>query len=186
MRIHLLCSALLLAPLAAFADEPSLHDFSSTFVDQDGRRVTLAKLAKGHPVMLTMFYGTCPAACPLLVSRMKRIERELPEAVRRDLRVILVSFDPARDTVESLKRLQRAHGVDTTRWSLLRIDDEEAIRELAATLGVKYRFLKGGAINHSSVISYADPRGVIRARTGSLEEPDETILAAAQEAVARK
>ena len=176
MRLHALCVALLFAPLAAFSEEPSLHDFTDTFQDQDGRKVTLAKLARGRPVMITMLYGSCPAACPLLVSRMKRIERKLPETVRRELRVILVSFDPLRDTVGSLKKLQLAHGVDAARWSFLRTDDRDAVRELAAVLGVKYRFLKDGAINHSSVIIYADGGGVIRARMGSLDQPDETIL----------
>lgn len=180
---HLALTALItLLPAAVLAQEASLYDFTARFQDQDGRTTTLEKLGGGKPVMITMFYGTCPHACPMLVSRMKRIERKLPEHVRKNLRVILVSFDPKRDTVASLKKLQVAHGVDTSRWSLVRTDDEDTIEELAAVLGIKYRFQPDGSINHSSVVTLLDHDGSVIVRMDGLDLPDETILEPAAKA----
>jgi protein SCO1/2 len=67
--------------------------------------------------------------------------------------------------------------VDARRWSFLRVDDAGAVRTLAAVLGIKYRFLPGGAINHSSVITYVAPDGVIGGRMESLAADDATVLA---------
>jgi len=176
--------AALALPLSAHAapDAPSLYDFTQRFTDQDGKAVTLAKLGEGHPVLVTMFYGTCPAACPLLINRMKRIEAKLTPAQRENLRVVLVSFDPARDTVAALKQLQVAHGVDTSRWSFLRTEDTGAVRELSAVLGIKYRFLANGAINHSSVITSLAPDGTLTGRMESLSASDDSVLLALQKA----
>jgi protein SCO1/2 len=170
--------AALSLPLAAHAaPAPSLYDFEQRFTDQDGKTVTLAQVGEGHPVLITMFYGTCPAACPLLINRIKRLEAKLSPAQRADLRVVLVTFDPARDTVAMLKGLQAAHQVDARRWSFLRVDDASAVRTLAAVLGIKYRFLPGGAINHSSVITSVGPDGAITGRMESLAADDATVLA---------
>lgn len=169
--------AALSLPLAArAAPAPSLYDLEQRFTDQDGRQVTLAQVGEGHPVLITMFYGTCPAACPLLINRIKRLEAKLSPAQRAELRVVLVTFDPARDTVAMLKQLQAAHQVDARRWSFLRVDDAGAVRTLAAVLGIKYRFLPGGAINHSSVITSVGPDGAITGRMESLAADDAAVL----------
>src|SRR5262245_41551267 len=80
----------------------SVYELSASLVDQDGRRVGL-DLFRGHPVLISMFYTTCPDACPLLIADLKRIEGELPAARRAALRVVLVSLDPKRDSPEALR-----------------------------------------------------------------------------------
>lgn len=172
-----LAAAIVGAAPVVHAGEPSLHDFETVFQDQDGKRTTLAEL-KGQPVLITMFYGTCTYACPLLVSRMRRLEAKLPPEVKKRMRMVLVTFDPARDTVPELKKLKQRYAPDDTRWSFLRVDDADAVRELAAILGTKYRFMPDGTINHSSVITLLDERGVVRARVDNMEQPDELILEA--------
>lgn len=169
-------AALSLVPSAASAQEESLHDFGVTFTDQDGRKTTLAEL-RGKPVLVTMFYGNCKFACPMLVSRMKRLEAKMSPAMREQMRMVLVTFDPKRDTVPQLKVLADKFAPDSKgRWSFLRSADEDAVQELAAVLGVKYRFMPDGTINHSSVITLLDERGVVRGRMDGMDSPDETIL----------
>ena len=167
--------SLAMGSMSAHAGEPSLHDFDVTFVDQDGRKVTLADL-EGQPVLITMFYGQCAYACPLLVARMRRLEAKSPATQQQKLRMVLVTFDPERDTVSALKKLHTAHGLDPSRWSFLRVADPDAVQELAAILGVKYRFMPDGSINHSSVITLLDGGGVVRARMDGMDLPDETLL----------
>lgn len=175
-RVRLAVVFFALFGLAAQAAEPSVYDFHKAFVNQEGEKVTLAQLGRGHPVLITMFYGTCPYACPMLISRMKRLEAKLTPEQRADLRVVLVTFDPRRDSVASLKELGSLHRVDAARWSFLRTDDERVVREMAAILGIKYRFQNDGSINHTSVITLLDPEGAVSARMDGLDLPDETIL----------
>jgi protein SCO1/2 len=143
-------------------------------VDQRGRPVGL-DVFRGHPVLISMFYATCPDACPLLIADVQRIERELTPRIRADLRIVLVSLDPERDTPDALRALARARHVDESRWRLLRAP-EDTVREIAALLGVKYRRLPDGSFNHSSVITLLDPAGVILARDEAIGGSHATLL----------
>jgi len=151
----------------------SVYELSASFVDQDGKTVGL-DLFRGHPVLISMFYTTCRDACPLLVADLKRIERGLPASTRTDLRVVLVSLDPEHDTPEALRALARAHGLDTSRWRLLRAPDD-TVRDVAAVLGIRYRRLPGGGFNHSSVITLLDSSGVILTRVEGLGQPTDAV-----------
>jgi protein SCO1/2 len=102
---------------------------------------------RGHPVLIAMFYGSCPSACPTLTADIKAIERRLDAAARADLRVLLVSFDLARDTPDALARLVARHGVDPARWTF--------------AAAPEYRRLPGGELSHSAVISLLDRDGVV-------------------------
>jgi cytochrome oxidase Cu insertion factor (SCO1/SenC/PrrC family) len=48
------------------------------------------------------------AACPLLVAKVKALEAKLSAGARKDTRVLLVSFDPDRDTAEALGKLSHS------------------------------------------------------------------------------
>jgi SCO1/SenC len=71
-------------------------------------------LHRGHPTLISMFYGSCPAACPMLITALQVYESHLDEPSQARLRVLLVSFDPQRDTPEQLDRLARLHRADLT------------------------------------------------------------------------
>lgn len=185
----LVLAATLLAPVAAPAAEghatlpaaevalsaDSIYQLDGVFTDQDGRQLRLADL-RGKPVLVSMFYASCPHACPMLISDIKRVEAALPPEVREQLQVVLVTFDPARDTPASLKALREAHQVDARRWRMLRTDPAR-VQELAAVLGIKYRFAPGGAINHSTVIALLDENGAIVERLEGLRQPEAPIVA---------
>jgi len=158
----------------------SIYALSALLVDQRGRPVGL-DLFRGHPVLISMFYATCPDACPLLIADLQRIEGELPPRIRADLRIVLVSIDPGRDTPESLQALARARHVDESRWRLLRAP-EDTVREIAALLGVKYRRLPDGNFNHSSIITLLNAEGVIVARDEAVGGPHTALLKSLQSA----
>lgn len=141
---------------------PSIYDLEARLTDQSGALRSLEEF-RGHPVLITMFYATCPAACPLLTSDLKRIEQKLPDSVRSNVRVLMVSFDSARDTPSTLSRLMTERGMDASRWTLASAPDDQA-RELAGVLGIRYRKLDNGEFFHSSSIVLLDPQGRPRAR----------------------
>jgi protein SCO1/2 len=159
------------APVASDApaaiDGPSLYALHPVLRDQDGARVDL-DLFRGHPVLVSMFYGSCPSACPLLVSNVARVDAQLPAAVRARTRVVLVSFDAEHDGPDALRAVAARHHLDLDRWRLAAAPDDDA-RELAAALGIAYRRLPAGGFAHTSVITALDGEGRIVARA---EGPD--------------
>lgn len=137
-------------------EEPSLYELKMGFVDQRGKKVSL-DVFRGRKVILSMLYATCPGACPLLVSNIRKVDQQLPEAVRKDVRVLLVSFDPEADKPEVLAKLVRDYKLDER--FLLATAQESDARELAALLDIKYRKLPEGGYNHSSVLVLLDAQG---------------------------
>jgi protein SCO1/2 len=150
----------------AEATGPSLYDLPIHLVDRTGTTRPLAAL-RGAPLLVTMFYGSCASACPLLTSDLKRIERQLPAGVRGQVRVLMVSFDQARDTPAALERMTLERGMDPARWTLASAADDDA-RSLAGVLGIRYRKLDTGEFFHSSAIVLLDRDGRIRARLDGL------------------
>lgn len=160
---------------AAAAAEDSIYAMPAALVDQAGRKVDLG-VGRGHPVMITMFYGSCTSACPMIIAKIRDIEAGLSDAERADLRVVMVSFDPARDTPAALAEVATAHHLDP-RWSLVTGDDD-AVREISAVLGVKYKRRANGDFDHSSVIAVLDREGVIVHRVTDLGDASGEALAA--------
>jgi protein SCO1 len=155
----------------------SLYQLRAALVDQDGRAFELASL-RGHPVLLSMFYSSCEMVCPVLFETVAHTVRSLKPAVRDRLRVVMVTFDPARDTVALLKETAIKHGCDA-HWSLVRGSDAD-VRRIAALLDVQYRRLPSGEFNHSSSIELLDSEGRIVKRTATLGQDDPAFLAAIQ------
>lgn len=155
------------------ADGPSLYELELPLVDQDGKPIDLDVYA-GRPVIVSMFYATCPVACPLLISDIKRAVKSASPETQRELAVLMVSLDPERDTPEAMKELAEAHGVANENWRFARTT-QESTRELAAVLGIKYAKLESGAIRHTSLISVLDERGVVRHRAQSPLPTDHSV-----------
>ena len=155
---------------------PSVYDLKLRLTDETGT-VRSLDVFRGHPVLVTMFYAGCPSACPLLTSDLKRIERLIPEPMRSNVRVLMVSFDAERDTPSVLARLKRERGMDATRWTLANAVDDDA-RELAGVLGIRYRKLDNGEFFHSSVIVLLDALGRPVARLDGIGSDSDAILAA--------
>jgi len=175
----LLAAAAAGLPVAARAAAPaelpgdSIYQYRPPLTDQDGHAFDIASL-RGGPVLVSMFYSSCEMVCPMIFETLHLTLKALPVADRERLRVLMVSFDPARDSVAVLKTKAEAHHCDA-RWTLARTDDASA-RKLAALLGVQYRRLASGEFNHSSTIELLDADGRIAARTGTLAAVDPALL----------
>src|SRR5688572_13647655 len=147
----------------------------SSDLDQSGVARGL-DVHRGHPVLITMFYGGCTVTCPLIIDSLRATERALGEADRANLRVLMVSIDPQGDTPETLRALAESRRIDTSRWTLARAD-EATVRKIAALLNVQYRELPDGGFNHSTTIALLSPLGEIEATTASLGTPSKEVLA---------
>jgi len=164
---------LLTRPLCANADVPpdSVYQLHAQLTTQTAATAGL-DLHRGHPTLITMFYGSCPAACPMLITAMQVYESQLDESAQAQLRVLLVSFDAPRDTPRELDRLAKLHRADATRWTFASADDRDA-RRIAALLGISYRRLPSGDFDHSLLITLLDSDGRVVASTAKLVDDQE-------------
>lgn len=169
---------------ASGASRGSLFDLDLTLEDHRGQALTLRSF-EGTPLVISMFYAKCGYACPTLVQDIQNLERALSEADRAATRVLLVTFDPEADTPAVLLSIAERHAVDTTRWTFARAAQggDEATRELAGALGIKYRRLDDGHYNHSTLITLLDRRGVPLARIDGLKQDTTAFRAIVSHAV---
>lgn len=154
------------APAPRPATGASLYALDLALTDQDGAPARLDGF-RGHPTLVAMFYTACPTACPMMIETIRDVERDLPAARRDDLRVLLVSFDPAHDTPAALAATAAAHRVDLARWRLTAPSDDDHVRLLASALGVRYRN-DAGKFVHSTTLTLVDGDGKIALATDDL------------------
>lgn len=137
------------------SDEPSIYDLDLRLRTSAGVEVGL-DVQRGHPVLISMFYASCPVACPVLIEDLGRVVANLPPSVQRELRIVIVSFDP-RDTPEVLRDLVQTRHLDD-RWTVASAPEMDA-RTLAATLGFKFRKLANGDYVHGATVVALDSDG---------------------------
>jgi protein SCO1/2 len=164
------------APATAPLPPNSLYQLEGTWTRESGAEVRLAEFA-GHPVAIVMFFGSCRRACPTLFADMKRLEAAVAPQALDGVRFLMVSIDPARDTVEALANMAANYQLDLSRWALLVADDSHT-RELAALLGVRYRDQADGQFSHSNVITILNPDGEIVLQVEGLNQPLEAARTA--------
>ncbi len=163
---------LALTAVAGEAPAPpdSVYQLGAALATQSGGTAGL-DLYRGHPVMISMFYGSCPAACPMLITGMQTYESHLDPAARGRLRVLLVSFDAARDTAPQLAGLARLHRADPQRWMFASAGESDA-RKIAALLGISYRRQPDGGFDHSLLITLLDRQGRVLSSTSKIVGDD--------------
>jgi len=160
----------------------SIYLLKVALTDQHGTPVALDRYA-GHPTVVSMFYGSCPHICPMLVASTARLQRELPEAQRDRMKVLFVSFDPG-DTPALLGEVLEKQGIDSKGWTLARTSADE-VRLVAATLGIRYKQLPDGSFSHATILTLLDPQGRPLARTERFTDPEPEFRAALAAATAR-
>ena len=154
----------------------SVYHLQVSIEDQYGAVSGLDRY-RGMPVLITMFYASCPHVCPMLISTIKLTESRLLAEERAELRVLTISIDPERDTPEKLRETLERHSVDSNRWSMTRSQPGD-LRSIAGVFGVKYKQLPDGEFNHTTRIILLDRDGRPVASTEQLGRHDAELLEA--------
>lgn len=132
----------------ASAPPPVLsHIDGFSLYDQHGESFVAQNL-DGKIWIADFIFTSCQAACPMLTSKMRALQKHIEErerALGRDLPLRLVSFsvDPEVDTPDKLAAYAAKWGADEKRWIFLTGPLAEVDR--AVTRGMKIPFEKGGA-----------------------------------------
>lgn len=179
--VMFVCAWLATAP--AMAETPvaiaslpgdSIYQTHAAMTNQDGQTFQLEE-RRGMPVLVSMFYNSCKFVCPMLIDTMELTDQGLTAAEKRQLSMLLVTFDPARDDVKTLKTVVTTRELDPARWTLARTDTA-SVRKIAATLGIQYRLLSDGEYNHTTVLVLLDAQGRIVGRTKKMGAADPDFI----------
>lgn len=84
-----------------FEQPRTLNDFALT--DQHGQPFTLEQL-QGKWTLMFFGFTHCPDVCPTTLLQLKKVKEQLLPDIAAQTRFVLVSVDPARDTVEQLQQ----------------------------------------------------------------------------------
>ncbi|HEY4617546.1 MAG TPA: SCO family protein [Flavobacterium sp.] len=159
----------------------SIYNLPSKWTNQDGKTVTMVDL-KGKVLVLVMIYTSCKSACPRLVADMRNIESRLPENIKKNVTLVLVSIDPTVDTPERLKTFSIENKMEGNQWVFLR-STEENTREFSAVLAVNYKKISPMDFSHSNIISVFNAEGELAFQQEGLGvNSDETIKKINEEA----
>jgi protein SCO1/2 len=174
-----LCAYAGLAQGAPALPATSLYQLSVPLTDSSGQRFDWRQLA-GRPALVTMFYGDCNTACPIIIENLRRTVAQL----KPGMTVLMVSLDPLHDSAASLAELAAKHKLNPAVFRLAVAPDETRTRAMAAALQVKFRVLEGGVINHTTRVSLLDAGGnVIASSTELGADPDPVFLAQIRKAL---
>lgn len=168
-----------LPPAAGEISGNSLYQLESDWLDQDGAVQPLRALA-GRPVVAAMIYTSCEFACPLIVRDMLAIQHALGDG--NAAQFVLFSFDPQRDTPAAMRAYAAKKSLPAPRWRLLASDDD-ATRELAVALGVRYQPVGGGDFAHSNIVFVLDCGGEVTHRQEGLGLPPAAAVTAIRAAM---
>jgi cytochrome oxidase Cu insertion factor (SCO1/SenC/PrrC family) len=107
-------------------------------LDPQGKRVPLLDLAAGQLAVVSFIYASCPQGwgCPLALATFQQLDRRLAEhpGLSSRVRLITVSFDPARDTPEHMATL-REQLRPVSDWSFLTAASQTEIRPVLENYG---------------------------------------------------
>ncbi len=159
----------------------SIYNLPSKWTNQNGENIEMKEL-KGKVLVMVMIYTSCKSACPRLVADMRNIEEHLPENIKNNVKLVLVSIDPVVDTPKRLKSFAIENKMDSEQWVFLR-STEENTREFAAVLAVNYKKIAPLEFSHSNIISVFNSEGELAYQQEGLGvNSDETIKKITEEA----
>lgn len=151
-----------------------LPDLKLSLTADSGRALDQRAFA-GQVVLLYYGYTHCPDVCPTTLAKLVGVVQELGSAAR-DVKIVFVTVDPARDTPQALRAyvsaFDPAHAVGLT-------GDSAAIEGLAKRYRVAYEAGRQSAdgnyeVTHSAAVYIFDRQG--KARLIATENVDAATL----------
>lgn len=76
---------------------------SVTLTDTRGRPYRLREASAGRVTLLFLGYTHCPDVCPVQMANLGAVLDDLTPSVRRQLQVVFVTVDPARDSAARIR-----------------------------------------------------------------------------------
>jgi protein SCO1 len=132
-------------------------------IDMRGQELQLAD-ENGRAVVVEFIYTTCPTLCTALGESFAKLQDAIKAAgLANRVRLVSISFDPARDGLEALKDYAEAHGADGRLWVTARPENELALHALLEAFGVIVIPDGAGGFVHNAALHVVDRQGRLKA-----------------------
>jgi protein SCO1 len=134
----------------------SVPDFA--LIDQARRAVSLSQF-RGKVIAINFIYTSCvlPQFCFRSTNNFGAVEKRFRKQMGRDLVLLTVTFDPARDQPERLAEYASQWDANPDAWRFLTGSPAE-ISRVCGMFGVEY-FPDEGLLNHSTKAALIDRQG---------------------------
>ncbi|MGO4158083.1 SCO family protein [Cupriavidus sp. YAF13] len=156
-----------LPALALFDQTGRRHDFGGPMPQGEGSG------KRGRPVTLVTFvYTRCLAICRTSASGQAWLQQQLRERGLQDrVRLLTLSFDPARDTPAALLAYARTLRADPAIWTFATVADPARLRGLLDAFGIVVLPDGLGGYSHNAALFLVDAQGRLAAAY-DVERPD--------------
>ena len=163
--------------LSAELPDESIYHVGSSWVNQRSERIKIETL-QGKVQIVAFVYTYCEHSCPIIMSRLNYIDRNIPNKQKNDVQFSLFSLDPVRDTPEVLLRFVKKHKLNEQYWNMFNGDPDDVL-ELAALFGVRYKPMdnESNDIAHSNMITVLDKHGRVHHQMKGLGEDMDNVIA---------
>jgi cytochrome oxidase Cu insertion factor (SCO1/SenC/PrrC family) len=158
------------APGPALPPAVSVSVKATPLLDQDGRAVRFDRDVVGDKLVVVDFvFTTCTTICPILSAKLARVQEKLGDRLGKEVRLISVSIDPARDTPERLKAYA-ARFKARAGWSWV-TGEPEAVNGLLKGLGA----YTADFTAHAPMMLVGDGQTGRWARLNGFPDPDRVV-----------
>lgn len=145
-----------------------IENFSLT--NCDGRTITKADLL-GRPWAVAFVFTHCIGPCPTVTRKMKDLQDQLKED---DVRLVLLTVDPKRDTPEVLKKYAEQNGADLSKWFFLTGDATQIYGLIHRSFLMPVQEVPeadgGYDVIHSIWVLLVDEQGIVRAKYNAAKD----------------
>lgn len=135
-----------------------------SLTDQDGERLTSEDL-RGQFVLYTFTYTNCVEPCFNIDETIHEIQSRLNEANLNGIKTtfVTISFDPERDTPETLKTYAESINADTTQWKFATTTDQALLKTIIGSgFETYYEQKPDNSFSFDPVFILVDGWGIIR------------------------
>src|SRR5262245_50130566 len=142
-----------------------------TLTDHNDKPFRLAD-QRGKVVLLFFGYTSCTEACPVILSRINSVFKQLG-AEREKVLAVFISVDPQRDTTQVLREYVKYFSAHTVALT----GKKEELDAVVKQYGAKYEIEKsdsalGYHVSHTTDIYLIDQRGALRSRFNHTDRAD--------------
>lgn len=167
----------MLLNLFSFANASDLSIYNSTLLWKDDKNNDyLISQSKGKKLLMAMAYTSCQGTCPMIVSKLKKVEKLfLKNNIPVD--IVIISFDPTIDIpAVSSEYYRNKMGIKKDNWHFLSGSVNDT-RKISMLLGIRFAINPiSKAIVHDNKIILLNENGVVEKKLESLDDEEQILL----------
>lgn len=135
------------------------------------------KSLRGKKVFIFFGFATCPSICPLTLDSLKKMVRRLPEQEQKNIKVLFISIDPKRDTLDIMTKKVHEYGEQFIGAT----GTQEKLRQITNQFGAHFSVIENKDaqpfVDHSDQIFIINSQGQWVETLNSTSSVDELLLA---------